>query len=71
LLEAALLKNDILCTVTFEGLEFTHTYTQSLKLSQYNLMGTPRRRWVDNIKVYVREIGREGVEWIHLAQDRD
>jgi len=32
---------------------------------------TPRRRWEDNIKMNLREIGLEGVEWIHLAQDRD
>jgi hypothetical protein len=31
----------------------------------------PRRRWEDGIKVYLREIGCGGVEWIHLAQDRD
>jgi hypothetical protein len=31
----------------------------------------PRRRWEDGIKVDRREIGGGGVEWIHLAQDRD
>jgi hypothetical protein len=30
-----------------------------------------RRRWEDNIGMDLREIGREGVDWIHLAQDRD
>jgi hypothetical protein len=30
-----------------------------------------RRRWEDGIKVDRREIGFEGVEWIHLAQDRE
>jgi hypothetical protein len=30
----------------------------------------PRRRWEDGIKMDLREIGW-GVEWIHLAQDRD
>jgi hypothetical protein len=29
-----------------------------------------RRRWEDGIKMDLREIGWEGVEWIHLAQDR-
>jgi hypothetical protein len=28
-------------------------------------------RWEDGIRVGVREIGWRGVEWIHLAQDRD
>jgi hypothetical protein len=31
----------------------------------------PRRRWEDGIKMDLREIGWGGVEWIHLAQDRD
>jgi len=30
-----------------------------------------RSRWEDNIRMDLREIGLEGVEWIHLAQDRD
>jgi hypothetical protein len=31
----------------------------------------PRRRWVDNIKMDLREIGWNGMDWIELAQDRD
>jgi hypothetical protein len=31
----------------------------------------PRRRWVDNIKIKLLEIGWGGVDWIGLAQDRD
>jgi hypothetical protein len=31
----------------------------------------PRRRWVDNIKMDLLEIGCGGVDWIGLAQDRD
>jgi hypothetical protein len=31
----------------------------------------PNRKWVDNIKVDLREIGWDGVHWIDLAQDRD
>jgi hypothetical protein len=31
----------------------------------------PRRRWVDGIKMDLREIGWGGVEWIKPAQDRD
>jgi hypothetical protein len=34
-------------------------------------LGRPRRRWVDNIKMDLREIGWEGRDWIELAQDRD
>jgi hypothetical protein len=34
-------------------------------------LGRPRRRWEDNIKIDLREIGFGDVDWIHLAQDRD
>jgi hypothetical protein len=34
-------------------------------------LGRPRRRWVDNIKKDLREIGWNGVNWVDLAQDRD
>jgi hypothetical protein len=34
-------------------------------------LGRPRRRWVDNIKMDLREIGWGGMDWIDLAQDRD
>jgi hypothetical protein len=30
-----------------------------------------RRKWVDNIKTDLREIGWDGVDWIDMAQDRD
>jgi hypothetical protein len=30
----------------------------------------PKRRWEDNIKMDLREIGIDGVKWIQLAQDR-
>jgi ribosome biogenesis protein Nip4 len=31
----------------------------------------PGRRWEDNIKMDLRKIGFGGVDWIHLAQNRD
>jgi hypothetical protein len=34
-------------------------------------LGRPRRRWVDNIKMDLLEIGWGSVDWISLAQDRD
>jgi hypothetical protein len=34
-------------------------------------LGRPRRRWEDGIRMDLEEIGWRGVEWIHLAQDRD
>jgi hypothetical protein len=33
-------------------------------------LGRPRRRWEDNIKMDLREIGIDGENWIKLAQDR-
>jgi hypothetical protein len=34
-------------------------------------LGRLRHRWEDGIKVNLKEIGWGGVEWLHLAQDRD
>jgi hypothetical protein len=34
-------------------------------------LGRPRLRWEDNIKMDLREVGWEGMDWIDLAQDRD
>jgi hypothetical protein len=33
-------------------------------------LGRPRRRWMNNIKMDLREIGFDGMDWIYLAQDR-
>jgi hypothetical protein len=33
-------------------------------------LGRPRRRWIDNIKVDILEIGLSVLNWIALAQDR-
>jgi hypothetical protein len=34
-------------------------------------LGRPRRRWVDNIRMDLGEVGRGDVDWIGLAQDRN
>jgi hypothetical protein len=34
-------------------------------------LGRPRRRWEDNIKMDIREVGCGCMNWIELAQDRD
>jgi hypothetical protein len=34
-------------------------------------IGRPRHRWVDNIKMDLREIGWDDMDWIDLDQDRD
>jgi hypothetical protein len=33
--------------------------------------GRRRHRWEVNIRIYLRDTGMEGVDWIHLGQDRD
>jgi hypothetical protein len=34
-------------------------------------LGRPRCSWVDNMKMDLREIGWDGMDWIELAQDRE
>jgi hypothetical protein len=34
-------------------------------------LGRPRRRWEDNIKIDLQEVGWGGMNWIDMAQDRD
>ena len=34
-------------------------------------LGRPRRRWVDNIRMDLHEVGCGYMDWIGLAQDRD
>jgi hypothetical protein len=33
--------------------------------------GRPRRRWEDNIRLYLQKVGCGVLDWIGLAQDRD
>ena len=41
------------------------------KLEGRGSLGRPRRRWVDNIRIDLQEVGCEYMDWIGLAQDRD
>jgi hypothetical protein len=34
-------------------------------------LGRPRHKWMDNIKMDLRELGWDGMEWIDLVQDMD
>jgi hypothetical protein len=40
-------------------------------LKGMKLLGKLRRRWEDNIKIDLQEMGCGGMDWIKLAQDRD
>jgi hypothetical protein len=35
------------------------------------LLGRPRRRWEDNIKMDLQELGCEGMDWIEMTHDMD
>jgi hypothetical protein len=50
---------------------YFHNFLQRIILLQKRPLGRPRRRWVDNFKIDLREIGWDGTDWIDLAQDRD
>ena len=41
------------------------------KLEGKRPLGRPRRRWEDNIKMDLQEVGGGGGDWMELAQDRD
>jgi hypothetical protein len=41
------------------------------KLEGKRPLGRPRRRWEDNIKMDLQEVGCGGIDWIELARDRD
>jgi hypothetical protein len=41
------------------------------KLERKRSLGRPWRGWEDNIRMNLREIGWEGVDWMHLAHGRD
>jgi hypothetical protein len=41
------------------------------KLEGKKPLGRPRRRWEDNIKMDLQELGCGGMDWIDVAQDRD
>ena len=41
------------------------------KLEGKRPLGRPRRRWVDNIRMDLQEVGCGYMDWIGLAQDRD
>ena len=45
------------------------TYKFTLKIP--NSLGRPRRRWEDNIRTDLQEVGCGYMDWIGLAQDRD
>jgi hypothetical protein len=41
------------------------------KLESKRPLGRPRRRWVDNIRIDLGDVGWDDVDWIGLAKDRN
>jgi hypothetical protein len=68
-------KSDSLFQLPFIYLLKTEKYYKFLKSREQpegkRPLGRSSRRWVDNIKRILREIGWDEVEWIDIAQDRD
>jgi hypothetical protein len=51
--------------------KFSEENKEMLTLKLLTTLGRPRRRWVDNIKMDLREIVWDGMDWIDVTQDRD
>jgi hypothetical protein len=52
--------------------EMRSIYKNLVRKPEWNRrLGRSRRRWENNIKMDLREVGWEVVDWIRLAQDRD
>jgi hypothetical protein len=41
------------------------------KSEEWRPLGRPRRRWLDNIRMDLVEVGWDDMDWIGVAQDRD
>jgi hypothetical protein len=53
-------------------LNHSHTFTKYINIFYILCQKErPKRMWVDNTKMDLREIGWDGMDWIDLAQDRD
>jgi hypothetical protein len=50
--------------------ETKNTYKISLENLKEEPLGRPRRRWEDNISMYLKATGWEVVDCIHLVLDR-
>jgi hypothetical protein len=65
-------KEDVICRVFSTNGEKENAYRILLgKPEVKRSLRRPRSRWVDNIKMDLREIEWNGMDWIDLAQDRD
>jgi len=71
----------IILNNTYSSLLLTHVVRMGEERGVYRVLvgkpdgkrplGRPRRRWVDNIRIDLQEVGCGYMDWIGLAQDRD
>ena len=60
------------CNIRFLWLWKYNTYRVLVRKPEAKgPLGRLRRRWEDNIKMDIQEVGCGGMDWIELAQDRD
>ena len=57
------------CVIRTNKTHFFHSCFNLIMVS--SPLGRPRRRWEDNIKMDLQEVGCRGMDWIELAKDRD
>jgi len=57
------------CSIYGGGKRYTEFCWENLRKRDH--IGKPRRRWEDNMKMDLQEVGCRGMYWIKLAQDRD
>jgi hypothetical protein len=57
--------------IEYRHLDFKHVPDSIGKPKGKRQLGRQRRRWEDNIRLDLRDIGWDVVDWIHLAKDRD
>jgi ribosome biogenesis protein Nip4 len=50
--------------------EMRNLYSVCRKTEGKSPLVRPRGKWDDNVRMYLREIGREVVNWMHLTQVR-
>jgi hypothetical protein len=60
------------CAGEIEGMEKRNAYRVWVrKPERKRALGRPRSRWENNIKIDIKEMGGDGIDWMPLAQYRD
>lgn len=51
--------------------KYIETFRNKTRKQEKRPLGRPKRGWVDNIKIFLKEIWCKDTKWIYLAHDRD